>query len=99
MSQSYIPVAAVVPAFAGVELVQVPAEWNNSIPEDIWGVFKQSNTLTVRRHVKPFRKWCIGCPPCATQESSFSVYAGLTAGAQSEILRIDEVRYNVLAFY
>jgi hypothetical protein len=72
MSQSYIPVAAVVPAFAGEELVQVPAEWNNSIQEDMWGVFKQANALTVRRHVKPFRKWCMGCPPCASQESSFS---------------------------
>jgi hypothetical protein len=99
MSQSYIPVAAVVPAFAGVELVQVPAEWNNSIPEDIWGVFKQANALTVRRHVRPFRKWCMGCPPCASQESSFSVYAGLTAEAQSEILRIDEVRYNPLTYF
>ena len=89
---SYIPVAAVVPAFAGVELVQIPVEWNKSIPEDIWGVFKQANALTVRRHVKPFRKACLGSPPCASQEGSFSVYAGLTAEATAEILRIDEVR-------
>jgi hypothetical protein len=90
---SHIPVATAVPAFASVEAVVVPSALKASIPEDIWGIFNHSNSFTVRQHVKPLPKWCCGCPPCAKQENTYSIYAGLTQGAEAEILRVDEVRY------
>jgi hypothetical protein len=36
-------------------------------------------------------KSCCKCPPCAPQENTYSIYAGLTRDAQAEILRVDEV--------
>lgn len=82
--------ATAVPAFA-VEAVVVPSALTAFIPGDVWGIFHHTNSFTVRQHVKPFPKWCCGCPPCAKQENSYSIYAGLTQGAEAEVLRVDEV--------
>lgn len=48
-------------------------------------------SVTVRQHVKLLPKTCCTCPPCVKQENTYSVYAGMSADAQNEILRIDEV--------
>jgi len=41
--------------------------------------------------VKTLPKKCFTCPPCARQENTFSVYAGLTRDSTQEFLRVDEV--------
>jgi hypothetical protein len=41
--------------------------------------------------VKLLPKSCCSCPPCAKQENTYSIFAGLSQDASSEILRIDEV--------
>jgi hypothetical protein len=84
----YIPVSIAVPVFASV--VPVPAP-DKAIPSDLWGIIQNTNYFTVRQHVKLFPKACMTCPPCAPQENTYSIYAGFSADAQSEIMRVDEV--------
>lgn len=44
----------------------------------------------MRQHVKILPKQCCRCPP-VKKTNTYSVYAGMTADAENEILRIDEV--------
>lgn len=50
-----------------------------------------SNNFTIRQHVKLLPKSLCSCPPCVSQENSYSVYAGISESTQTEFLRIDEV--------
>ncbi len=48
-------------------------------------------SITIRQHTKLLFKSCWTCPPCAPQENTYSIYAGLTKDAEAEFLRVDEV--------
>lgn len=65
--------------------------FDRSIPGDLWAVIQNTQEFTIRQHLKLLPKKCCGCPPCVKQENTYSVYAGLSENAQSEIMRIDEV--------
>lgn len=73
------------------EPVTVPPEWRNVVSPELYGLFQFAQTLSIRQHVKILPKACFTCPPCAPQEQTFSVYAGMNQDDQAEILRVDEV--------
>jgi hypothetical protein len=50
-----------------------------------------AQTFSVRQHVKVLPKKVCACPPCAKQENTFSIYAGLNQDQQMEVLRADEI--------
>ena len=52
---------------------------------------EHAQAFSIRQHVKLLPKSCCSCPPCAPQENTYSIYAGLSRDAQAEILRVDEV--------
>lgn len=79
------------PEFAQFGNVPPPPAYEGNISPELWGILEHSTNLSVRQHLKLFPKACCVCPPCAPQESTFSIYAGLTRDSQREILRIDEV--------
>lgn len=87
----YVPLVEAQPIFADVAPVEVPAKYAGAINPELWAILQNSKTLTVRQHVKFLPKACCSCPPCAKQENTYSIYAGLGQGAQAEIMRADEV--------
>lgn len=88
----YVPLAQIYPQFQGLPVAAFPESLSNSnIPPELWSILENAQQLTVRQHLKLFPKACCSCPPCAVQENTYSVYAGLNRDAQAEILRIDEV--------
>eukprot|EP01031_Cornospumella_fuschlensis_P040498 gene40498-49362_t len=78
------------PAFATVVSVAAPKELTNVSPE-VWGVISQMQSITIRQHTKLLPKACCTCPPCAPQENTYSIYAGLTKDSEAEFIRVDEV--------
>jgi len=90
-STNLLPVNTYQPLFKEIQPVECVYE---EIPCDIMGIFEAAEVLSIRQHVKWLPKR-FSCPPCVEQESSFSVYAGLTRDAQAEFLRIDEVDYHI----
>jgi hypothetical protein len=63
----------------------------SAISPELWGIIHASNNFTIRQHVKLLPKHCCACPPCVKQENTYSIFAGLSQDASSEILRVDEV--------
>lgn len=58
----------------------------------MWGILSGMQSITIRQHTKLLPKACCTCPPCAPQENTYSVYAGLTKDSEAEFMRFDEVR-------
>ena len=85
-----IPIAVTYPDFAKLE-APVPENFNSAISPELWGVIHSSNNFTIRQHVKLAPKNCCKCPPCVSQENSYSIYAGLSQNAEHELLRVDEI--------
>lgn len=86
-----IPIAQAYPVFSGVKPLPVPNEWKSIISPELWGIIQSSSVWTIRQHVKLAPKSCCDCPPCAPQENTYSIYAGLTQSNEYEIMRADEV--------
>lgn len=87
-----LPWSTVAPVFVEAISIALPEKYTNTpLSPDLWGVFQQMKTITVRQHVKLFPKKCCTCPPGVKKENTYSVYAGLTQTNENEILRIDEV--------
>ena len=85
-----IPIAQAYPVFKGMD-EKVPTAYAEHIPSDFYGIMKSVNRYTIRQHVKVLPKGCFVCPPCAPQENTYSVYAGLdNQNTDHEILRVNE---------
>ena len=71
----------------------IPKEWSELISPQLWGIIHSSQQWVIRQHVKIGPKTgCCDCPtPCAPQENTYSIYAGLDTNSYYEILTADEV--------
>ena len=84
------------PVLVGIEEQcpkDIPKEWNELISPQLWGIIQSSQQWVIRQHVKIGPKTgCCDCPvPCAPQENTYSIYAGLETNSYLEILTADEV--------
>jgi hypothetical protein len=86
-----VPITTVQPVFASVVSVAAPKQFSDAISPEMWGILAGMQSVTVRQHTKLLPKSCCACPPCAPQENTYSVYAGMTKDAEAEFLRFDEV--------
>ena len=71
----------------------IPKEWSELISPQLWGIIQSSQQWVIRQHIKVGPKTgCCDCPvPCAPQENTYSIYAGLDTDSYFEILTADEV--------
>ena len=47
----YVPLAVAYPVFAGIEPMKPPAEWDNVISPELWGIINSSSTWTIRQRI------------------------------------------------